>query len=168
MEIADWVSSSIALLALVVVVFQLRAGIRSFKADHERRRKQATIEFITKIRPIWDENQRILDETFGEDTLTAEAIARLEDEPETRHVLRSLLANLEFMAVGMNTGVFDKDLLYRMAASYLIGIYHRLRPYINHVQRTNPYTYIEFEEIVSRFEEKKRLRPDPRGSIRYS
>lgn len=72
------------------------------------------------------------------------------------------------MSVGMNTGVFDKDLLYRMSSSYLIRIYRRLEPYVKHVQKNNSFAYIEFQEIISDFEERKRIKPDPRGNIRYS
>lgn len=168
MEIADFISNGIAIAVLVIIVLQLRLGLKTLKADHERRKKQATIEYINSIRQLWSENVKLLDEKYSVNTLSEENLQEIESNPEIRDIIKDLLGKLEHMSVGMNTDVFDKDLLYRMSASYLIRIYRRLLPYISFVQKGNPFAYIEFQEIILDFENRKRVRPDPRGEIIHS
>ena len=158
----------LGLVTAVLIIGQLFVTIRTLKADHERRKKQATIEHVREIRPHWDKHRRWLDDNFGPDGVTETALDKLDENKEVRENVRTLLAMLEHLAVGVNTGVFDKDLLYRMSGTYMVRIYHQLRPYIKRVQKDNQYAYVEYEEMATLFEESKRVSPDPRGGIRYS
>ena len=156
------ISIIIGICGLALILLQLRA-------DHERRKKQATIEYLSSMKPVWLENEKKIYKAFGKKAITEEDVQELLKDESIRDEVKTLLGRLEYMAVGMNTGVYDKHLLYRMAASYFIGIYHRLYPYIEYVQdRENQFAYIEFKELVTQFEEQKRKKPDPRGNIKLS
>lgn len=95
-------------------------------------------------------------------------VKEINENHEIKSEIRELLGTLEHVSVGMNTGVFDKDLWYRMSATFLITLYSRLRAYIKHVQKDNPSTYIEFEGIVKEFEARKAKKPESTGNIQYS
>ena len=114
---------AIGIIGAFLVILQLWLARRTLKADHERRCLQATIEHVRSIRPQWDEYRRWLDTDYGPDGLTSETIAKLDSDNEVRENVRSLLASLEHLAVGVNTCVFDKDLLYRMSGTYMVRIY---------------------------------------------
>ena len=122
------VTAIAALVGLPMVYLQLRMANKSFRADHERRKKQATIEHIREIRPLYNRASQRLDATYGTDLLSEAIVTKIvDDDQETREHLKQILTLLEYTAVGANIGVFDKDLWYRMSGTYLIRLYHRVR-----------------------------------------
>lgn len=72
------------------------------------------------------------------------------------------------MAVGMNTDIYDKDLLFRMSGSSIISIFDRFNTYITKCQQQNPNLYIEFQDLVNDFKERKRMKPSENGNMRHS
>ena len=156
-------------VGLVFIILQLRIAAASFMADHERRKKQATIDYVREVRPLYTKCRRVIDERYGIDVLSDKDVEEIVTENgEIRNNLKEILTQVEFIAIGVKTGVFDKDLWYRMSGAYMVRIYHRFRPYIKYIQKSNPNAYIEFEEVAQEFEARKRLKPDPRGNIKYS
>ena len=153
---------------MIVIIIQLYLSYKVFKADHERRKKQSTIEYINDVRQLWSKNRKAFDEKFGVHSLTNEDVNNINKDIGLTETVKALLGLLEHVAVGMNTGVYDKNLLFRMSGKYLIGLFERFKPYIKDYQKENPYSYIEFEELVVDFQERRRLRPDPRDNIKYS
>lgn len=141
---------------------------RTMHADHERRQKQATMEYMTTVRPIWAESRRMLNDAFGNKALTEDDLNKLEESRDLQRIVRELLSKLEHLAVGVNTGVLNEDIIYRMSGSYLIRIYRRVSLYLEDAQKKNPYAYIEFMEMIRKFEEQRRLKPDPRGGIEHT
>ena len=151
-----------------ILIIQVGLALKSFKADHERRKKQATFEFIQKIRPAWIETKHSLEKRWGKNPLTSKELAEIDNDFELLKKVRNLLGLLEHLSVGMNTEVFDKDLLFRMSGTQIINISIMFNSYIKKVQRSIPTAYIEFEELAKGFEERKRLRPESRGNIIHS
>ncbi len=82
----------IGILSAVLIIGQLFFTIRTLKADHERRKKQATIEHVREIRPHWDRHRRWLDENFGPDGLTESSLNKLDEDKEVRENVRTLLS----------------------------------------------------------------------------
>jgi len=157
-----------AQISLLIIMTQLYLAYRVFKADHERRKKQSTIEYINNVRQLWSLHKSKVDEKFGFDALTDKDIQQINSDDELKNPIQALLGQLEHVAVGMNTGVYDKDLLYRMSGAFLMSNYNRFKLFIEEAQKGNPFTYIEFQELVFDFQERRRVKPDPRGNIQYS
>ena len=116
------------------------------------------------------ESKKDIERRFGTETLTDTTVQSIFDDPANIEILdeiRELLTLLEFTAVGVNTGVLDKDIWFRMSGSYIIRLYYTFRVYITQARRrrSNSFAYIEFEEISKEFEERRRVKPDPRGKI---
>ncbi|UHD17959.1 DUF4760 domain-containing protein [Thiocapsa bogorovii] len=137
-------------------------------ADHDRRRKQATIDYMRAVRPIWSKGRRALNDAFGNNNLSDGDIEKIDADKDLQRLVREVLSWLEHLSVGANTEVFDKDMIYRMSGSYLIRIYRRMSTYIESAQVKNQYAYVEFRELIHDFEEQRRLRPDPRGRINHA
>jgi hypothetical protein len=159
---------TLGIIGGVFVVIQIYIGVRAYKAEHERQKKQATIEYVKAIRPLYREAKLKVDKKFGDKTLSEADVEELEKDFDTKESLKDLLSILEHAAVGMNAGVFDKDLWYRMSGSFLIRIYRRFYAYIKKAQQRQPSAYNEFLEIVIDFENRKKQKVDPSGNIRLS
>lgn len=147
----------IAVSTAGILIWQVILAVQAFKADHERRRKQATIEHLLHLRPLWHESRRRIDERWGTGTLHDGALQEIDNDTDAHEAVKTLLGHLEHLAVGVNAGVFDKDLVFRGSAAHLIKIYHRMYPYIDRVQKTSPTAYCEFRELVKEFEKKKHI-----------
>lgn len=165
MSTYEIITISIATVSVFVLIAQVGLALKSLKADHERRKKQSTFEFVEQIRPAWIEAKHALEKRWGDNPLTSSDLEEIDKDFELLKKVRNLLGLLEHLSVAMNTGVFDKDLLFRMSGSQLIGINKRFHSYIDKIQQTSPTAYIEFQELVNGFEERKRVRPESRGNI---
>ena len=155
----------IATATALILIVQASLALKSIKADHERRKKQATFDYVQKVRPAWIEAKHILEEKWGKDPLTSKELEEIDKNFQLLVRVRELLGRLEHLSVGINSGVFDKDLIFRMSGSQIISIYKRLHTYIDRVQKRNPTAYIEFQEVVKVFEERKRIKPEKNGNI---
>ncbi len=115
------VDSIIQILMLFVISVQLWLVRRTFIADHERRKKQSTVEYLNNIRTHYRSVTNKLVEKFG-----SSAINLSEIDDDTKNEIKELLSILEHMSVGINTEVYDYDILKRMSGSYLVSRYKQL------------------------------------------
>ena len=169
MSTFEILSLVINFIGIGLIIFQLAIAVRSFKAEHERKKKQATIEYIHNAREVYNKSRRNVEAMFGTDVLTEANVIELVKDSRAKDEIKDLLAILEYISVGMNTGVFDKDLWYRMSGAFLIRVYNQARSYIKYSQKDHPTAYIEFEEIVKDFEERNRKKvASTKGNIKYS
>ncbi|MGK3994518.1 DUF4760 domain-containing protein [Sorangium sp. So ce1024] len=176
MSTSEAISICLSSLGFITSLATLLLAIQTLRADHERRKKQATIEYANDIRDLWQQRRVTIENGINrriENTskpLTPEEVQTIKDSPDLRDAVREFLARLEHLSVGVNTCVFDKNILYRMSGSYLIRVYEFMEPYIISVRPNSKYAYIELEHMVRDFAAQKRTSPDPRvvGRINYS
>lgn len=145
---------------------QVQVMNQSLQADHERRRKQSTIEYINIIRAKYRTLNEKLISVFGRDHI----INVTEIDETMRSDIGELLSTVEHMSVGVNIGVYDIHILERMSGSYMIKMFQRLQPYISHVRsvKKNDSAYIEFEEVKLQLEALRRKPRDQRGKMQYA
>jgi len=145
---------------------------KSFLADHERRKKQATIEFthgILELRnPLWLQIKAV----FGDAVINVDD-SRYKDNEELKETINQYLRLMERVAVGINTGVYDLHVYTRIIGSGTVRTYKKLLPIIEYEREApprNPNLYIEYENLVKDIEtEQMRIRPTPTaGNIVYS
>lgn len=153
-------------LALVGIVYSIFLQISTTKSDHERRKKEATINYLNLIRPKYKTLLRECEKELGVDVISQDLLSTIMENEDLRNSVKDYLSTIEHLSVGINTGVFDKDILYRMSASYLITMFYRFKPYIDNVQKTLPSAYAEFEHLVKEFENQRKSLPTQRGTIR--
>lgn len=160
MNIEAW----IGLLALLIAILSLFVSLYYNRKDHERRRKQATIEYFEDMTSKLYNIQAKFNIKFNQ--LNIE-ISMLDTDPELLKDATEVLAAFERLSVGVNAKIFDFDILDRMAGSYLVVIYSRFSPYIDKVRRdaSRINSYKEFESVVNHIKQ-KRNHLDRSGQIR--
>ncbi|WP_081864929.1 DUF4760 domain-containing protein [Chondromyces apiculatus] len=170
-------SSLLSGIGLSVSALALAIAFWTLKADHERRKKQATIEYANQIREIWQKSKTIIEQALNKTVSRGSPISQkettiIENTPELLTASMEILARLEHLAVGVNAGVFDASILYRMSGSHLIGIYDYMLEYIKMTRETpdNEFAYIEFGMLAEEFKRLKTVSRDPRkfGHVRLS
>jgi len=160
------ISLVLQLSAFSVVAYQLLLVLRTLRADHERRRKQASIE---KLGHEYRECRYALESKFGTKHITAEEIVKIASDDEYEANVKRLLGVLEHIAVGVNSGIYDKELVFRMSSGSMIDIYRRMEPFIVHRRNTGyKWSYVEFQHLIREFEGKKIIIPMKDGNIRFS
>ncbi len=160
MNVADFIQ--IALLVLVCV--QIYQTNKTFKADHERQRKQATFEFINAVSDRFRSALNIFDDKHG--------IGRVVDiqdyDDEDKFTVKSYLNEIERICAGVNAGVFDYEILKKMMRGNLIKNNERFRQYITN-SRSLPNSqrlFIEFDNVVNRLKSESDY--DNIGKIEHS
>lgn len=126
------------------------------KANNRRKRKEITIQYtdaheskvtelLEKIKGVYQDDKILLEEVTND--------KKLQEEVER------YLFSMERLAVGINSGVFDINLLDRTMGQKTIEHYEALQPYIKYI-RKNDYQekYNEFEELVNKLREIRRRR----------
>ncbi|HEX8396377.1 MAG TPA: DUF4760 domain-containing protein [Pyrinomonadaceae bacterium] len=149
----ELITIMVAVLGTLAAVYNIRLVLKAFKADHERRKKQATIEYVGQI---LREARFKIDARYRSRGVTTEEISKLMENPEDYAEWRNVLGVFEHLAVGINTGVYDKDILYRMSGSYLTELFTIVEPYVELKRKIHPNAYSEFESLAKEFGEKQR------------
>ena len=171
MTYTEIITLTLAILGTVATIYSIRLVVLTFRADHERRKKQATIEYAGQI---LREARFKIDTRYRSKILTDEELSKLTNNPEDYAEWRNALGAFEHLAVGINAGVYDKDILYRMFGSYIIELFSLAKPYIDSKRKEFTFAYAEFEALAVEFEDRHKHRPksgDPTfniGNIRYS
>ena len=96
--------------------------------------------------------------------------SKLMASPEEYAEWRNALGVFEHLAVGVNAGVYDKDILYRMAGGYITRLYSFVTPFIQIARdESHPRAYSEFELLTLDFESRhKDNEISVTGDIQYS
>lgn len=141
-----------SILALIVSSFTFANSLFTRLKDHSRRKKQATIEYFEKMTlAIYDKESRFSD-ILATKSIKEISKSTLQANPSLLKDAVEILSSFERLSVGINTGVFDFDILHRMAGSYLEYIYGRFKKYIDETRENKKHvsSYIEFEAVVNR------------------
>lgn len=158
------INSIIQILMFLIVSIQLFWVQKTFRADHERRKKQSTVEYLNKIRENYRSLTNKLITKFDNN-----AINLTEIDDETKIEIKELLSILEHLSTGINTQVYDYNLIKRMSGSFLLARYKQLYPYIDNSQKKSPEHYIEFETLCKRIDsDKRRSHISTSGDIEFS
>jgi len=151
--------STIGNIFVCVGVF---VAIWQFKADHNRRKKQSTIEFYNNMS---SENKAFIDRLDEEQIKkTALDYKYVKGNKELYDCVTWYLSRLERLSVGVAAGIFDIVILNNMSGAYLIDKYNQLKTYIREerIHDNAPKRYDEFEKLVKRIKKyrKKQCRKE--------
>ena len=141
----------------VFIIVGVFVAYRSISLDHDRRKKQSTIEFYDKIWEKFYPLLKIIDKK-PQGVLNVEDI---DGDAELQELIREYLSIMERFSVGVNTGVYDIYVLNRMSGFRTINSYEKLGQYIKNSRTTNPNGYKDFEEVVDWLKEIRKKPPSP-------
>ena len=141
------------------------------KADHDRRRMQATIDYLHGLRPRWVVCLATLDGHFNNETqLSSEQAKEITESADLDRTAREMLFLIEHLAVGANADVYDSEIIYCACGFYLINVHVMMGSYITLMRKKwdNDTLYEEFSKLARKFEDKRReKRPQaPAGDTR--
>lgn len=70
------------------------------------------------------------------------------------------MARIEHFSVGVNTGVYDINVINRLGGNYLIGLFNRISPIIDKKREMSKggKHYDEFERLIVRLKKKRKLK----------
>lgn len=157
-----------SIATLVVLINQYFIQRKTILADHERRKKQATIEYSNSIRKSYRPLDKKLVDKFGEGNIINFGLI----DDEAKQDIQELLSIVEHLAVGVNAEVYDLEILERMSGTYFIHMFNKLSPYIDSMRaaKRNEKLYCEFESMVNDVKKiRGKLNPAPRnGKIKHS
>lgn len=140
--VADLIQTGI----LLGIMGQLFVLYRTYRADHERRKNEATFNFINAVTDRYKGALNHFEEKHGRDQI----VAREDFDKEDIATTRSYLSEIERICTGVNFDVFDFDILQRMMGSHLIKKRYQFGEFISHAQDNNEFLYIELTSVVDR------------------
>lgn len=112
-EVSTIVTNIFLSVGAVIAVFQLiqmkKSNIlqsKSLMADHERRKKQSTLEFYSDIYPYLSEFRTKITDIFGNGYVTPDDV-RYKQDKDIQQMIYEYLVIIERFAVGINSGIYD-------------------------------------------------------------
>ena len=135
----------------VIFVVQTRIALTVFQADHDRRRREATIHYMNQIRVRYRETNHEIIRRLGPGILDDNKISEIVQDEQLLDRVKDMLGLFEHLAVGANTDVFEVEMLSRMSGGYLKAVYRRFERYIEQrrFETNSPTLYIEYERFVN-------------------
>ncbi len=162
--------TSIGTIAAVVV------ALVALKADHERRKKQATIEYYNDISNNMTIPLRMaIKNTFGEaEYIISQPINSNDDKWKSNSTLQEKFIyycrNMERFSVGILNSIYDFETFDRCAGNSTVKLYRQIE-FLIHKQRrdsNNKSFCKDFEILYNKLCSKHNLLVDDRGEIIYS
>jgi hypothetical protein len=139
------------ILGVGFLATQIKQQTEIARENHDRKKKQSTIEFYNTISL---ESERFSDNIGGKfwDTKSI-----LSNEVSNKSVSR-YLSRLERLAIGVKSDIYDFETIYIMSGDYLIKRYEELKEYIEYTReaRILKNHYREFELMVKRLENRRK------------
>ena len=157
------------------------AQLKAVRSDHERRRKQSTLEYYTRLQDRHSKTRPKLHKTLNlnkpDDQLArteAESIFESTEKVTVKNQLMGVLNDHEYLAVGVNTGIFDFDVVDRLGNKSIRAVVHRYKHWIDVAQETtkSKRTYGELEKLASDLKKRENdraqsSRKQERGDIKH-
>ena len=146
--------SLFVILGVAFVVVQIRQQAKIANADHDRQRKQATIDYYNSL---LSSSYQFLDDIGGRKL----DLSSVNSDKKLRKSVIRYLSRLERLSVGIATDVYDFEILYLMSGRLLIKKYRQFEDYINEVRidKDAPMLYKEFELLAEKLEKYKEKYP---------
>ncbi|MCL2801212.1 MAG: DUF4760 domain-containing protein [Treponema sp.] len=157
--------SIFVIIGVCFLAIQIRQQTKIAEADHDRIKKQSTIEFYNLIST---ESQIFID-YIGNKIVDLEMI---KSDIKLERSVTKYLSRLERLAVGIASDIYHFEILCHVVGSHFSKIYNQLGIYIREMREVNktPRRYYEFELLVERIEKYRGENPtkNVRGNVTVS
>ena len=145
MSLYEKLAVALSALMLGAIFIQLVLMYRTFKADHDRRKKQSTLEFGSQLRRFIQPQKKQILKKYGNNIINIDEL-----DEEYINLIREYLEVVEDLSVGVNTEIYDLDIVNRMYGNFLINMYEKCAPYIKkrRIEEGLNSLYEEYERLV--------------------
>lgn len=145
--IIPMVSAIIALISTIISALALYYSNRHQKEMRIQACKQSTIEAFNKIQ------NEVLDKLIDVPADNAKLMVRnlyKKECKESYNAYKVMIARLEHFAVGIDEGVYDKEIVEKLAGSHLIFLYDKIEPIIKKANENsdNNMYYCHFTNLI--------------------
>ena len=144
------VSAVSAALSAIISLIALTVSINNQKKIKAEEKKQLTIEAFNQLQ------EQVLDKLASVDRENAELIVenryKGNDFKQAYNDYKTLIARLEHFAIGVNEGVYDFDIVNKLAGEHLVFLYPKIEPIIDEANKSsadNKY-YQEYRKLCNR------------------
>ena len=139
----------ISLFSVLIAALGFIFSLINYISCTRRDRKQATIEAYSKLQ------SEALDQL---NQYTKKQVTDISETPQSHEYkeLSTLLARCDHFAVGVNAGIYDEKILFKLAGRYFVVLYDKLQPMVlkkRHLGHREQY-YAEFETLAQRLDKK--------------
>ncbi len=143
-EYIEWIAIIISAISLILTVI-------NFFISRRHDRKQATLDAFNTLQ------EQALDVLNGYTKKQLQELKRSNQDEDYRRV-SSCLARVEHFCVGINQGIYDKDVLWELAGPYIVAIFHKLEPMIEKKQigHSEQRFYANFEKVAAYMEKRNK------------
>lgn len=123
-------------------------------ADHDRRKKQSTLEFYTDIYPYLSEFRTKITDIFGTEYITPND-ERYKQNTDIQKTIYEYLVIIERFAVGVNSGIYDINIFAKTSGKVVSDMYKKLSPIIEQmrVSQNYPEMFNDFEKMCKDVEQ---------------
>jgi|GEM_PF-1018565 len=176
------IASNIAVVVgIIIAILQLQKmkasndlQQKSILADHERRKKQSTIEFAYQVLEERIVATDQINKVFkNQEVVNVTAQEYINNVNGVRKAISRYLNLMERISVGINIGVYDRDTFMRITGRLTIRFYKRIEPVIMEKRKDgNIHAYCDFEQLVkdmaNSYQEITPLIQNDNASIKHS
>ena len=151
-EYLPLIESFCVIIGVIFVAIQIRQQAKIAQADHDRQKKQSTIEFYDSIS---SDSYQLLDNMNGKPDKKNSA------DLLWKNIIR-YLSKLERLAVGVASDIYDFEILCLISGRFLSEQYERFEKYIVEARKDKdaPMRFKEFELLVDRIDEHRKKNPE--------
>ena len=165
-EVLQTVQTICICLGVIFSIIQLYLMRKSMLADHERKKKQSTIEFYNNINIESSKLTPMIEKNAEENGILL--VKTIKETPALMEAAARYLTLMERFSVGVNTNVYDINVYDRMAGDTTIRNYERLRLWIEDVRkRRGNFVYTDFERMIYELKEIRKNR-FPKADIDFA
>lgn len=159
-SISTLITNSFLIVGVIIAIFQLiqmKKGnllqTQSILADHERRKKQSTLEFYTNIYPQLSKLRTKITDVFGNEYIMPND-SRYAEDINIQKTIYEYLVIIERFAVGVNTGIYDINIFVNTSGKVVADMYKKLSPIIEEMRliQNYPEMFCDFEKMSNEVE----------------
>lgn len=148
-DILNFATDIFVILGGIVAIIQLWLYRVDKKNEIERHKKESTIMYLNKMLPVLSNLDTEILVIFPQEIINPDD-TKLNDEINGK--IKEFLKAMERLSVGINTGVYDLEVVGRIIGTGIVKSWDRLEKIIETKRMVleNPNLYIEYEIVVDK------------------
>jgi len=157
-SLLNWFTAMVALFGVILIVVQVRQAAQAQLRDHDRRRRQATLEFYAETMERRIEWREVLPNDRDAEAVAAFVPVPSDTADPANKLLGDYLNYYELIAIGVNLGILDFETIYRVAGTRLIAAFDNYRGWIEGRREYfgSPALFCELEVLTDQLRENRR------------
>lgn len=138
-------------LGSVGTLISVIVAVGSIVNNNKRTKKQSTLEAFVQFKKDVEPYENTIHDYSSDDINTIIQQHEQSCKHEKWDEIKKYLATVERFATGVNTGIYDVEVVNKMGGQFLCEQYETLRPIIKYKRQKdqNEYIYSEFRDMVN-------------------